>query len=75
MKVRANSTYVFDPVGWDILDPPYGVQQGLLKKGDKVQVVNLHGCPKANTMGHCHIQHPETKQFLGLVKTSSLVKK
>jgi len=38
-----------------------------------VQVVNLRGCPKANTMGHCHVNDADGR-FAGLVCTSSLVK-
>lgn len=72
MKVRVKAKYVFNPCGWDICDPPYGVQAGILKAGDIVQVTNLPGCPRAGTMGHCHVQNPETKQFLGLVQVNSL---
>jgi hypothetical protein len=70
MKVRANSTYRYHPATWDIADPPCGVQRGTLKPGDTVKVVNLPGCPKANTMGHCHIL--KDGQFAGLVQTNSL---
>ncbi len=36
-----------------------------------IRVINLSGCPRANTMGHCYV---ETLQgvFLGLVCTHSL---
>jgi hypothetical protein len=73
MKVRVNSTYRFDPVPWDTLDPPRGVQQGFLNKGDIVKVVNQHGCPKANLMGHCFIE--KDGKFAGLVHTNSLQRK
>lgn len=66
-KVRAGQEYYFDPVGWDKFDPKTD-----LKKGDKVKVVNLPGCPKANTMGHCHVTHNE--KFAGLVHVNSLTK-
>lgn len=69
-KVRAGSWYVYDPVLMDACNPPHGVQAGILKSGDPVQVVNLPGCPKANTMGHCHIQ--ADGKFAGLVCTNSL---
>lgn len=82
-KVRAGSVYYYDPVPWDRITPPYGVQAGLLKPGDRVRVVNLPGCPKANTMRMCHIEtEAQTKnrrgelrgEFLGLVMVGSLVK-
>jgi hypothetical protein len=53
--------------------PSYGVQNGILKEGDIVKVVNLRGCPKANTMNHCHIA-TESGQFAGLVCCNSLTK-
>lgn len=34
-------------------------------------VVNLSGCPQANVMGHCHVQHLGGA-FAGLVCTNSL---
>jgi hypothetical protein len=72
MKVRAGSKYVFNAVGMDTFDPPYGVRQNILKNGQTVKVVNLPGCPKANSMGMCHIEDPETREFLGLVLCNSL---
>jgi hypothetical protein len=42
-----------------------------MKAGDVVRVVNLPGCPRANTMGHCHVAHLDGT-FAGLVCTSSL---
>jgi len=68
MKVRVNSWYVFQPVGWDVCDP-----KTFLKAGAKVQVRNLRGAPKANTMGHAHV-FDERGAFAGLVSTASLVK-
>lgn len=83
-KVRAGSVYYYDPVPWDRITPPYGVQAGLLKPGDRVRVVNLPGCPKANTMRMCHIetesrakkdrQGRHVGEFLGLVMVASLSK-
>ncbi len=70
MRVRAKSVYTFNPVLFDIIDPPVGN----IKSGDKVRVVKLRGCPPPNSMGHCHIEHPDTKEFLGLVCTSSLTR-
>ncbi len=65
-RVRVGSKYRFEPVMLDRLHPPYNV-----RPGDIVRVVNLHGCPKANTMGHCHVEHFDGA-FGGLVCTNSL---
>jgi hypothetical protein len=46
-----------------------------LTSGTKVRVKNLRGCPPCNTLGHAHVVHPETGQFIGLVCTASLFKK
>lgn len=73
-RVRAGAIYNYDPVLIDKIDPPYGVQVGILESGHSVRVVNLPGCPKANTMGHCHIETVATGDFLGLVCTNSLCK-
>jgi hypothetical protein len=72
-RVRTGSVYAFNPVLLDQINPPHGVQAGELKSGDRVRVVNLPGCPKANTMGHCHIEGLGG-EFLGLVCTNSLRK-
>lgn len=71
MKVRAGSTYTYNPVLIDRTDPPYGKPQ----PGQLLRVVNLHGCPRANTMQHCHVVDAKTGDFVGLVHTSSLEKK
>lgn len=68
MKVRAGSTYVFDPVFLDLLHPC-----SKATRGQPVRVVNLPGCPKANTMGQCHVNDLDGA-FLGMVSTSSLSK-
>jgi hypothetical protein len=65
-KVKVGRTYVFSPVLIDVINPPYNV-----RKGDVVRVVNLPGCPRANTMGHCHVQHLDGT-FAGLVCCNSL---
>jgi hypothetical protein len=76
-RVRAGSTYFYDPFGIDLFDPPVGVERGILKPGDLVKVVNRFGSPPANTMGHAYIEThtPGDKdgEFAGLVHTSSLV--
>ena len=68
MKVRANSTYRFNPVPMDTINPAH---QGL-EKGDIVKVINKFGCPKANTMGQCYVEKDGT--FMGMVNTNSLEK-
>ena len=44
MKVRAKSIYVYHPCLLDLTDGRTNLQSG-----DVVRVVNLYGCPKANT--------------------------
>lgn len=70
MKVKANNIYIFEPTGWDLVRPAH---RGLTT-GEAVRVVNLHGCPKANTMGHCHVDHrtEDGWKFAGLVLCNSL---
>lgn len=70
-RVRAGAKYQFNPVPFDLIDPPYGVMRGLITAGDTVRVVNLPGAPKANTMGHCYIE-TMAGEFAGLVCTNSL---
>jgi hypothetical protein len=65
-RVRVGARYRFEPVLIDKTDPPFN-----LVPGDIVTVINLPGCPKANTMGHCHVS--KDGQFAGLVCTNSLV--
>lgn len=67
MKVRANSVYVYHPTLMDRYDA-----KTTLQSGDVVRVKNMHGCPRANTMGHCHVVNAETGQFIGLVCCNSL---
>ena len=67
MRVRVNSVYYYVPNLLDRCDA-----RTELKSGDTVRVVNLHGCPTANTMGHCHVANPSTGQFIGLVHVNSL---
>lgn len=69
MRVTAGRTYLFHPVIMDVCDPPVGRPTA----GQAVTVKNLPGCPKANTMGHCHIVDAGTGKFLGLVHVNSLV--
>ena len=69
MKVRANSIYIYDPVPMDRFHVCCHAAEGAL-----VRVVNLHGAPKCNTMGHCHVEDAETGKFLGMCSTNSLRK-
>lgn len=71
MRVKVKSVYTFRPSIWDSIDPPMGVKNGELISGDSVRVVNLVGCPPANTMNHCHIE-TLGGLFVGLVSTDSL---
>lgn len=67
MRVRVNTLYRFVPVPLDRIHPPYNIEAN-----DIVRVVNLSSCPKANTMGHCYVQHLGG-DFAGLVVCNSLV--
>ena len=68
MKVRVNAVYQYDPCMMDMLDGRTG-----LKKGDTVKVINLPGCPKANTMGQCYVGTVPEGKFIGMVCTGSLI--
>lgn len=70
MKVRANAVYVYRPCMIDVIDG-----RTSLTSGTKVRVKNLRGCPPCNAMGHAHVVHPETGEFIGLLCTASLFKK
>jgi hypothetical protein len=73
MKVRVNATYRFEPNGWDTLRPCAGTLD--LKPGDLVQVINLPGCPPANTMGQCYVRLVgDSSKAFKMVSTGSLVK-
>lgn len=65
-KVRAGSHYIYSPNMLDQIDG-----RTALKMGEEVIVVNLPGCPKAGTMGHCHVNHLDGT-FAGLVHVNSL---
>lgn len=69
-RVKVGRLYTYHPVLFDVFDNKVNLQEGEI-----VKVVNLPGCPKANTMGHCHVQaRTETLQwkFAGLVRCASL---
>ena len=67
-RVRTGSWYTYNPVMFDKLNPPFGVEPG-----DRVKVVRLPGCPPPNTMGMCHVAD-ENGKFAGMVCTNSLEK-
>jgi len=69
-RVRANSIYTYNPCMLDVIDG-----RTSLNAGDRVRVVNLYGCPPANTMGHAYVADPWTGKFIGLVCTASLHKR
>jgi len=66
-RVRVNSCYIYDPVAIDRINAKF-----TLDRGSKVKVINQHGCPPANTMGHCYIGDPNDGKFIGMVCTNSL---
>lgn len=71
-RVRPGSLYTFHPVMFDVLNPPAACD---IADGEVCRVVNLPGCPKANTMGMCHVETqflPGQWQFAGMVCTNSL---
>lgn len=65
MKVIAGRKYIYYPNMLDRIDGRTN-----LIPGEIVTVVNLPGCPRANVMGHCHVQ--VNGVFAGLVHTNSL---
>lgn len=64
-RVTVGKRYRFEPVPFDRINPPFGAVAG-----DIVTVINLPGCPKANTMGMCYVA--KDGQFAGMVCTNSL---
>ena len=72
MRVRANSIYRFTAGSFMELNakltdgcPP--------EVGDLVQVINLPGCPPANTMGQCYVRLVgDSSKAFAMVSTSCL---
>ena len=67
MRVRVNSLYRYNPVLLDRIDG-----RTPLQVGDIVRVINVHGCPSANVMGHCYVGDKTTGKFIGMVCCNSL---
>lgn len=68
-RVRVGQVFAWKPVLLDKLDARLaGIEEGLFLK-----VINLRGCPPANTMGHCYVE-TMTGDFIGLVHCNSLQK-
>lgn len=74
MRVRANGIYRFNKNYF--LD--YNAEltnHTPLNVGDLVKVINLPGCPRANTMGQCYVQLVGDRSgAFAMVSTSSLEK-
>lgn len=67
-RVRVGSLYVYHA---NLLDATDGRTN--LQNGELVKVVNMHGCPRANTIGHCYVvRNDDVTTFVGLVHTNSL---
>jgi hypothetical protein len=72
VKVRVNSIYRFTANYF--MDRHATLTNGVkLQVGDLVQVINLHGCPPANSLGQCYVRlvGDSSKAFV-MVATSSL---
>ena len=70
-RVRVGQQFIYRPNLFDFLKGPVDLQAG-----DRVQVVNLHGCPPANTMGMCYVKRVGVdEKFVGMVCTNSLEEK
>jgi hypothetical protein len=66
MKVRKGSTYRYAPC---LLDLVHRIHE--IPIGTRVRVIHPHGCPRPNTMNHCHVESLDGR-FLGLVCCASL---
>jgi len=65
MRVRTNTEYIYYPNAMDRID-----RRTSQVPGSIVRVVNLPGCPPANTMGHAHVTYSGV--LAGLLHTNSL---
>ena len=67
-RVRAGSVYIYHANNLDRWDG-----RTRLVNGEPVRVVNRHGCPPANTMGHAFVENLDDHDKRGgLVHTNSL---
>ena len=66
-RVTVGRRYRYVPVPFDRCNPPFNVEPGEI-----VTVINLPGCPKANTMGMCHVA--KDGKFAGMVCCNSLIR-
>ena len=77
MKVRVNSTYRFN-ANYFMDHHAQLTNHERLAPGTIVRVINLHGCPPANTMGQCYVELATApkggKNPFVMVSTSSLEK-
>jgi len=62
--------YVFEPVGWDAIDPHALTPQSGIEVSP---IPPPPGCPDPVPMGHVYIQDAETAEFYGLCLIDSLV--
>lgn len=67
MKVRVSQLLYYVPTLLDRWDGRTG-----LTEGERVMVINVHGCPPANAMDHCYVRDENTDKFIGMVCTNSL---
>lgn len=58
-RVKVNSKYFFYPCLFDKIS---GNSTELFTQGQEVRVINLHGCPPANTMKMCYIVPADAKK-------------
>ena len=66
-RVVVGREYRYEPVQLDVM---YRVPVGSLQAGDIVTVIEVPGCPAANTMGMCYVS--KDGEFCGAVMTNSL---
>lgn len=67
LKVQVGKCYRYNPVLWDVADPPPGKP----KKGDILCVTRLRGAPPPGTMGMVHVTNAQG-ELVGLVFQNSL---
>jgi len=70
-KALRSQVYRYEPVLFDMLNPPKGRK---LDTGTLVVKIQPHGCPRNGTMGQCYVGDPLTGEFIGMVCVNSLKK-